>query len=66
VAGHNLTMATKQTNAIDLENVQIDKLLRLLKKVEKADNARKAVWLPDGEREEVGQIRKEIETQTER
>lgn len=57
-------MQKNHTNEIDLGNVKTDKLLKLLKKVEQADNAQEAIWLPEGDREVIAEIRSDIEDQT--
>jgi len=45
----------------DLTAEQKTKLIRLLRMVEQADLAVKAVWLPEHEREEVAEIRRTLE-----
>lgn len=52
------------TNEVDFDDAQVDKLVKLLKKVEDADNAKKAIWLPEGDRQAIAEIRAEIEEQT--
>lgn len=52
------------TNEIDLGDEQTEKLLKLLRLVEQAENPQQAVWLQPQSRKLVGNIREQIEDQT--
>lgn len=57
-------MEIQHTNEIELDEQKTDKLVKLLKMVERADEPKQAVWLQPESRELVGEMREEIEEQT--